>query len=596
MIVFYYFFDFLYIFIKKILQKWLHFSNNKRKIIKTRMLYSSAIYEVCILLLGSLVAFLVCRPLKINLFLGYLGLGMVLGPSGLGILKGSSLMHYFGELGVLFFLFAVGLEVPWHRLLALRYYIFGLGACQVITSSLALWGLGALGIQPTGVAFLMSLALSFSSTAVILQLLAERFELTTLVGRVSLSILLFQDLVAVALFASLGVLSGPYTQGAWGTLGWLALGVVLTVPVLKILAFVVEKLFRLYQKGDFVLPCIVLMVIGMGLWGEYWGLSAEAGPFVLGMMLAGTPWRHQMAGEIHSLRTFFMATFFMAVGLQVDLAMCLKFLPTILKGWALLTGVKWVLMLGISFIWRLSWTSGVQIACLLSGTSEFLLIFLGQEYIQKLLGPQYVQIFLGINFLSMSATPLAFWGVRFLLDLIKRKWSFQGTRESLQEKHDIIIAGFGHVGQTVARILEHNLLSFLVVDYDVLRVEKARKQGYAALQGDARDLEFLKKIGIAHAKLFLLTYGHQKACVELVRTVGKKFPHVYTCVQVQNHQQAILFAGLGAHIIIPQAVEAGIQMAATGLECLGFSPEHAQQMTCLSQSSLPGALGGTHAN
>ncbi|PPE03510.1 cation:proton antiporter [Holospora curviuscula] len=539
------------------------------------------------LLIAWLATFVICKSLRVNLILGYLIMGIVLGRSGVDVLDDTLLLSHLGELGISLFLFTLGVEIPWHRLVALRRYIFGVGVAQVIVCALFIAGLlyiqPILKIQDSVFLGLFSLSLAFSSTAVIIQILSERFELTSTVGRVSLGILLFQDLAVIGMFAYLGI---DVQKASLGTnlLNW-SLGAILSGLWVFFVSWTCKHIMTRYSQRDIGLAFIFVMVLAGSFMTHYFGLSSELGAFLTGVSIAGTSWRHHLNDELHPFRTILFAFFFFMAGTQINLRICLEQAQWIGYGVTTLFLAKLLVMLILGRIWKFSWSVCLQLGILIAGTSEFLFILISHPEFKSHFSSVTQQIGFGITFCSMVLTPILFSLTRYLLKFLERRENFsQGYRG--KDKADVILAGFGHVGQTVAVALELNFISFLVVDYDIVRLEKAKTLGYPILHGEARNIEFLKKAGIGDAKVLLLTFGHSSTCVELVRNVRTKFPQLYIAVHVKSAQQAQHFQGLNIFLVYPEALKSGLQMAAISLECLGFSKEHAAHMAKTTPKTL----------
>ena len=542
---------------------------------------------ILVLLTSWFITFILCKSLKINLVLGYLCTGIVLGPSGFNILKHSHLLEPLGELGISLFLFTVGVEIPWHRLVALRRYIFGVGLAQVLCSAAALAGILALCsaflVKDLYFVVLFSLGLAFSSTAVIIQILSERFELTSSVGRIALGILLFQDLVAIGMFAYLGL--DMHTYSIWRSLGLWLIGLALACGWCWFVGMACRHLMVRYGQQDIGLAFTLIMVLAGSMLTQYFGLSSELGAFLTGVGVAGTTWRHHLNAELHAFRTILFAFFFFFAGMEMNLEVCWAQLYWIISGVIVLFMVKFTIMTALARLWKFSWANAIQVGILIAGASEFLFIFIAHPGFKHYFSSVNQQIAFGITFCSILVTPFLFDAIRYVLSVLeKRGKNTQFYREN--NKADVILVGFGHVGETVAAALEVNFISFLVVDYDMVRLEKAQKLGYPILHGEARNIEFLKKAGLADAKVLLLTFGHSNTCVELVRNVRSKFPQLYIAIHVRTPQQAQHFQGLDVFLIYPEALESGLQMAAIGLECLGFSKEQATHMAKTTPKTL----------
>lgn len=534
-------------------------------------MFSQEIYVFLILISASLVAFMACKKTHTSLAIGYLLMGTLLGSSGFGVLTKTPLLETLSQLGILFFIFTVGLEIPIHRIRTLKRFIFGFGFAQVFITTCIL-GLLLNPFFKLSTTIILAISFSFSSTAVIIQLLSERFELTTQLGRKALSILLFQDMVAIGLFVYVGILSNCCDGSFLKSFATIGAGLGLAVSIGWVLKKIADKLLPIYQHSEFVTAFIVISVIGLSLLTDKFHLSLELGAFIVGMAMASTNWRHQISTDIHSFRTLFLAIFFISMGLEIDLRASLPFAGWIIGGVMALTLLKSIVVMACSRWFKTK--HAVQLSVLIGSCSEF--IFIIFPLIKPELGAERTNALLVMSFLSMVITPLLF-------VILKR---CMATKHALTDKCDdypIIIAGFGHIGQTVARILEHNFIPFIVVDYDTAAVNNAIKLNYMAVHGDVRDIEFLKHLKIHKSKVFLMTFGHLVTSINLVATLKKKFPDLAICVQVNDYNQASRFSGLGVHLVIPENIESGMHMATLTLQCLGFSQEHTCKMVQFPQ-------------
>jgi voltage-gated potassium channel Kch len=206
----------------------------------------------------------------------------------------------------------------------------------------------------------------------------------------------------------------------------------------------------------------------------------------------------------------------------------------------------------------------------MGGSSEFLFILIPS--LKPSIGQGTANGLLLMGLVSMVVTPMLFLVCKKMLSPKK------GCETGAQQRQAVFIAGFGKVGQTIARILEHNFISFVIIDYDQTALDRAKENNYPTLHGDARDIDFLKRAKIYEAKVLLITFGHLSSSADIVRTLRRKFPDLSVCVQVRDYQETSPFMGLGAHLVVPESIESGMQMASMTLQCLGFSKDYAEKM------------------
>ena len=517
------------------------------------------------LLATVLVSFVICKQTKTSIAIGYLLSGILLGPLGFGFFEKTAFLSILSQVGLLLFLFTVGLEIPFHRIRALKRYIFGFGLVQVVATSALLFSVIQVFI-PWQTALVLSLALSFSSTAVVVQLLSERYELTTQSGRTALSILLFQDIVAIGLFMMMGLSALPNAD-PWSAVGKGAFGLALSAALGFVLALASEKALGLYRYSEYITAFVVLSLLGFSFLTEWFHLSSELGAFIAGIAMASTHWRHQISIELHPFRTLFLALFFIVMGLEIQAWPPLYSLGWIVGGLIGISAIKVGVVMGCARWFNMQ--GGLSLGLLMGGCSEFL--FMLVPSLKPVLDLEIADGLLLMGLASMVITPMLFL-------VCKKTLKPKNPCESTTNRHAVVIAGFGHIGQTIARILEHNFISFVIMDYDQGALDRARENNYPTIYGDARDIEFLKRIKIYEAKVFLITFGHIATSADIVRTLRRKFPDLSVCVQVRDYQETAPFMGLGAHLVVPESIESGMQMASMTLQCLGFSKEYSQKM------------------
>jgi Kef-type K+ transport system membrane component KefB len=536
-------------------------------------MFSQDLYHFLMLLATVLGAFMICKKTQISLGIGYLLSGIILGPLGVGLFQKTDLLNILSHVGLLLFLFTVGLEIPFHRIRALKRYIFGFGFVQVFLTT-AILATGLSFFLPFSTALILSIALSFSSTAIVVQLLSERHELTTYLGRTALSILLFQDIIAILMFVYLGFSESGDGAGGEALLKSGA-GFLLSLGLGFVIAKTTERALALYRYSEFITAFVILVVLSFSILTESFHLSSELGAFIAGIAMASTHWRHQISTELHPFRTLFLAIFFIVMGLEIQVWPDMASWGWIVLGVVGITALKAFVVMGCA--WWFEMQGALSLGVLIGGCSEFLFMILPSQ--APVLGVKMTNGVLVMGFVSMVITP-------FLFLLSKKFGASRATHQTIKDRHPVVVAGFGHIGQTIARILEHNFIPFVIIDYDKNALDKARELNYKVIEGDARDIEFLKRIKIYEAKVFLITFGHLVQTADVVRGLRRKFPELVICVQVRDYNEAARFSGLGVYVIIPESIESGMQMAAVTLQCLGFSQDYAQKMAHFPQNPL----------
>jgi Kef-type K+ transport system membrane component KefB/voltage-gated potassium channel Kch len=502
----------------------------------------------------------------VNLAVGFLLCGIALGPLGANLIKKTELTNGMGHTGLLIFIFAVGLEMPFHRIKSLYKYIFGLGMTQVVLTSAVLYTI-LRNFFYTETALILAISFSFSSTAIIVQILSERNETTGQVGRRAFSILLFQDIAAICLFVYLGCkfcTNAPAQEMITRAL----LGVCILSLSSYILYRLSQKIFYFYPQTGVVLPFILFVIFFFSWITEFFGISAELGPFVAGITLATTSWRHHISNDIHPFLSVFLPAFFINMGSDLLTIPGIKSLPWIIGSISSLIVVKAVTLLIIISSFRMNSKNDFPLSVLISGCSEFFLMIM--PTIKNLVGEEIASGMFLTSLISMIITPVLFF-------FAKKLFPYDLEKDPKGKIGSIVIFGFGRVGKSVAYILEKNFISFTVIDYKDSAIEEAQKLGFQTLKGNVRDIEFLKKSGINSAKLCLLTFSKSNT-PSLVRSLRNIFPELSLCVKIKNENEAEKLVGLGTQIVLPETTQSGMQMASNALSALGFSEAHVQRM------------------
>lgn len=523
------------------------------------------ILDIAYLALILWCGFFIWKTIPVNPAVGFLLSGIALGPIGLNLLKNPSLLDHMGHIGLMIFMFIVGLEMPLNRIKSLYKSIFGLGFLQVaITTGLFYAVLNSFFHNRT--AFIVSLALSFSSTAIIIETLSERSEKTSKVGRKALSILIFQDIAAILLFVYLGIIfPSPYTTHSIYSMIFGAVGLCVTTYIMHNITC---KIFSYSSQISVTVPFVLFLVFFFTWITHQSGLSDELGPFVAGIILASTHWRHQITADIHPFFSVFFPLFFVSTGASIHHLPSLSTMPWIFVSLLLIIAIKMFgMLLALSFF-KIEKEQRLALAALTTGCSEFVLIVLPS--LRPVLG---IDIANGIFFsviVSMVLTPLFF------------SWAKKMMPKKNQSSSDIkiepvVVVGFGTVGKSVAHILETNMIPFTIIDYKQTAVNQALEKGFLAMHGNINDMDFIKRATISDAKTLLLTFS-KKNTPTLVRHLRSMMPLVSLCVKINKDEEAEQLIGLGAQIVFPETTRLGIQMVSHALKNIGFSEDNVEKM------------------
>ncbi len=539
----------------------------------------SLLQEAVVYLLAALIMVPISRKLGFGSVLGYLAAGIIIGPFGLGFVKDAEHILHFAELGVVFLLFVIGLELQPSRLWVLRRMIFGLGSTQVVISAgvIAAVGLGfGLALNE---AVLVGLILALSSTAFVLQLLAEKKELTTTHGRAAFAILLFQDLAVIPLIAILPMFGAAAGQGfklddfaiAFATICGLVIGGhYLLRPVLRIAART--------QIPEIFTATALLVVIGAALLMQAAGMSMVLGAFIAGMLLADSEYRHELEADIAPFKGLLLGLFFIAVGMSVNLGLLIQQPGTIMLIVTCLMVAKAAVLYPLARIYGICNTNGAaSLAAVLSQGGEFAFVLFAIVARQQILQTDLIdQLILAVA-ISMLLTPVIY----LLNENVMSRMDKEDAPEYDQmedQQHAVIIAGFGRFGQIVGRLLTIVGRQFTALEIDAGQVDVVRKYGNIVHYGDASKLDLLRAAGAGRAKLFVLAIDDIEASVKTAQTVIRHFPDLTIIARARNRRHEHHLMDLGIKHIFRETFLSSLAMSEQVLTGLGLEQQEVKRI------------------
>ncbi len=540
----------------------------------------SLLEESIVYLLAAIIMVPISRRLGFGSILGYLAAGIIIGPFGVKLINDPEHILHFAELGVVFLLFIVGLELQPSRLWILRRMVFGLGSAQVVISTAIIaaiaWVLGLDG-KP---AVIIGLILALSSTAFVLQMLAEKKELTTSHGRAAFSILLFQDLAVIPLIAFLPML-GTNTDSGMGvyqvgimvlTIGGLIIaGRYLLRPVLQIAAG--SKIPEIFTATA------LLVVIGAALVMEFAGMSMVLGAFIAGMLLADSEFRHQLEADIGPFKGLLLGLFFIAVGMSVNIGLLLESPLRIMIMVALLMAAKSAVLVPLAHKFgmcdgRAAWS----LAASMSQGGEFAFVLFGIAASNALLPATLIDELILVVALSMLITPFAYMAAERYGD--RKAAAVEPEYDDMDDAHnEVIIAGFGRVGQIVARLLRVVGRPFTALEIDSSQVDVVRRYGNVVHYGDASRLDILRAAGAEHAKIFVLVIDDVEASMRTADAVCHHFPHLKIVARARNRRHAHKLMDLGVEHIFRETFLSSLAISEAVLASIGVSAEDTSMAT-----------------
>lgn len=536
----------------------------------------SFLADVLVFLAAAVIAVPIFQRLKSSLILGYLAAGLIIGPHVFGLVRNESVTRALAELGVVFLLFTIGLELTFDRLRVIRRYIFGLGTVQVVVTGAIIGLLATAAAISTQNAIVIGGALALSSTAVVMQLLSERGELSTRVGRVAFSILLLQDLAVVPLLAIVPALGGAGEDVVLVVLWTVVKAIIAVAAIFAFGRLVLRPVFRIIAVGQSpeLFAAMTLMVLLGTSWATAsFGLSLAIGGFIAGMLLGETEYRMQVAAEIAPFRGLLLGVFFMTVGLDLDL-------PLIFDKAGLVSGLVISLILGktglLALVARISgqpWGASVRLGLLLSQGGEFAFILFGLAARDGLMPVAVADLMVGVVAISMALTPVLAWlGERFETHMEDRSTIPEDSvaeAEVSDIQDHVIIAGFGRVGQSVAKMLSAADIPYVAIEFEPTRVSEARSQGLPVYYGDASRPEVQKALGAERARAAVVILDNAEMASRTVHLLHQRFPKIDIFVRARDNQHRRNLEDAGATGIVHETFEMSLQLGGAVLRRFG---------------------------
>ncbi|MCC7166021.1 MAG: cation:proton antiporter [Rhodospirillales bacterium] len=546
-------------------------------------------YADFLMFLGIAVVVLpACRLLRLSPILGFLLVGAVVGPQGLGGLALNATTSGLGELGVVFLLFMIGLELSVERLATMTRYVFGLGMLQVAISSAVFVALGlAIGLKPVA-AMILAVALAFSSTAFVLQILNEQGLALSRLGRRAIAILILQDLAVVPLLVAVPIAAGEaidLTASIGRTAG---MAVAAVAVILAVGRYALRPLFRLVAQhgaAELFLAATLLVVVGTSLITESVGLSASLGAFLAGMMLAETEFRHQIEAEIEPYRGLLLGLFFLLIGMRIDPISMLRNVEFILIGLLVILIVKAGIIVLLGRRFGLSGSTALQLGLLLGQVGEFAFVVIDSMLEGHLIEPALYDVLVPIIALGMALTPpLAALGERYVLRRARAKADLEAP-ESGQGDH-VIVFGFGRVGQTLVAVLQQEGVPVLAIDRDPRLVLEGRQKGLPVLFGDGGRPRLLSRLAPEKARAVVLTMNSRRANARVLEAVRRDHPHLPIIVRARSIDEVPAFRKGGADHVVTEAFEGSLRMAGQLMALFGKSDQAIEERLNAARDQL----------
>ncbi len=544
----------------------------------------SLLQSVLILLATAVLVVVIFRSLRLPPMLGYLIVGVSIGPHALAWIPDTQEARALAEIGVVFLMFSIGLEFSLPRLVTMRRIVFGLGAAQVLATMLIVWAIAAaLGIDWRA-GLILGGVLAMSSTAILAKMLAERLELNSPHGRQIIGILLFQDLAVVPLLILVPALAAGTTDLAAN----LGLALAKAAVVLALLLFLGQRLMRGWfhlvagQKSSelFVLN-VLLITLGLAYVTELAGLSLALGAFIAGALISETEYRYQVETDIKPFRDVLLGLFFVTIGMLLDLNVVLEQAPWVLLVLAALLALKALLISGLSLAFGSDSAVALRTGLTLASCGEFSFVLLARAFDVSLVSAPVAQPVLAAVLLSMLAAP-------FLLERsehLARSWGRSDWMHRAMELHNIavqsmatdqhvVICGYGRSGQNLARLLEKESIPFIALDLDPQRIREAAAAGESVVFGDAARREVLVAAGLLRAKALAVTYSDTVSALRILSHVQELRPGLPVVVRTVDDTDIDRLKSAGAAEVVAEIMEGSLMLASTTLMLLGLPLNH----------------------
>lgn len=574
---------------------------------------ASTLELVLLYLVAAVAGVVLCRLARLPPMLGYLAVGVLIGPNALALAKDSANVLYLAEFGVVFLMFVIGLEFNLPKLRSMRSLVFGLGLAQVlltiggsVAGHILLTWLFSFTSQPWELSWRGSLvlggAMAMSSTAIVVKMMADRLELESEHGKRVLGILLFQDLAVVPLLVLIPALNSSGGDMA-SSLGWATLKAVLLLTVLlvggqKAMRFWLTLVARRKSEELFILN-LLLITLGLAWLTEHAGLSLALGAFIAGMLVAETEYKHQVETDIRPFHDVLLGLFFITIGMKLDwrpvwdqwlLVLMLTMMPVI---------AKFVLIAALTRVFGAAPGVALRTGLYLAQAGEFgfVLLTLGSQHL--LIDPKWLSPVLASMVLSMLVTPfLILYSNRIVMRLAKSDWLMQSVamtsiaKKSINTEAHIIIAGYGRSGQNLARMLDGEKIPYMALDLDPDRVRQAAAAGQSVVFGDAARLQSLMAAGLARASAVVVSYHDTPSALKILHLVQTHAPTVPVIVRTVDDADLEKLQAAGATAVVPEAIEGSLMLASHALALVGVPVRRVLRVVQEQRDARYGLLRG----
>ena len=540
--------------------------------------------KVVTLLGAAVVAVPLFKRIGLGSVLGYLAAGLAIGPFGMGLISDPATILHTAELGVVMYLFVIGLEMQPSHLWSLRKAIFGLGSLQVVVCGFLLTGVGLAFGFPLGVSFVSAMGFVLTSTAVVMQLLGERGDMAQPRGQKIVAILLFEDLLIVPLLAVVAFLAPPDIGGPvaanssrWGAIG---LGLGSLVALVAAGVWLLNPLFRILANAkarEVMTAAALLVVLGAALLMQVGGLSMAMGAFLAGVLLSESTFRHQLEADIEPFRGLLLGLFFLSVGMSLDLAAVASNWPIIVAGVVAMMLVKALCIYGVARFARSSHADALDRAVLMAQGGEFAFVLFAAALGAKVIDPVVNANMTAIVVLSMALTPLVV--------LVHRRFAAKDTGVSMDgietvadRAASVLVIGFGRFGQIASQGVIARGASITIIDNNVQMIRDAEAYGFKVYYGDGCRADVLHAAGAHAAQAILVCLDNKEAATRIAHLAKTEFPHAELLVRAFDREHVLELRKADVGYLVRETFESAMAMGRQAVLTLGAAEEEADEV------------------
>ncbi len=550
--------------------------------------FNVAAYSDALVVLGTAgILVPIVSRIGFSPILGYLAAGALLGPLGLGsLIQSFPALFWFtvgdandvagiAELGVVFLLFLIGLELSLHRLTTMRRLVFGLGGLQILVSTVVLAGLAVYSGRSPSEAVILGGSLSLSSTAIVLEILSKQERLKTTVGRASFAVLLAQDLGVIPILIFIALLAAGPQASVLGSVSKAVAQAAIALSVIILFGrYLLRPLFRMVASTgsrDLFIAAVLFVIIAAGVITNRAGMSMALGAFVAGLLLAETEYRRAIEAAIDPFKSLLLGIFFFTVGMDIDVRELLREPLLLAAGVIGLIALKSLVLVVLAKLFRLSWPVAVETGLLLGAGGEFAFVSLSMAGQSNLIDRRTATFALTVTAVTMALIPLLSYLARRLASRLRAVSAPPAelmVRPGARQKHAIVV-GYGRVGKVVCALLKEHGIPYIAADSDASTVTRDRRDGHDVYYGDAADPKFLESCGLANASGVIITIHTHHLIDDIVEHVRAMRPDVLIVSRARDADHARHLYRLGASDAVPEAIEASLQLSEAALVGLG---------------------------